>query len=313
MEKKPEENNSKSGLSSGKKVAFCSSPNHPGRICKEKSPKKVVKYQRKNTKSRTCIMGKVAIPFSSMIRSSTKTFQNPEFREYMEDIPLTQHGFMREPSKHLFAIFDGHGGDKSAKICFSLFPEIFSRFLKEYPQNIEMALKKSFSKIDSETKKQKCETVGNTATVVYISHKILYCANVGDSSCVLVSKDSAKKVSYDDKATDPAEIKRIEATGGKVFDERLEGQLAISRAIGDFDLKGKGLTSEPHLFRTIIGENDNYCVIASDGVWDVLEPMDVFNICKSEYNTDSIVDKIINDAVQKGSEDNISCIVISFK
>jgi serine/threonine protein phosphatase PrpC len=93
----------------------------------------------------------------------------------------------------------------------------------------------------------------------------------------------------------------------------LTGILAISRGIGNFDLKNKGLTSEPHISKYLIDEDVDYCVIASDGIWDVLKPEDVYQITKKEKNTDIIVENIVNEAIELGSEDNISCIVICLR
>jgi len=108
------------------------------------------------------------------------------------------------------------------------------------------------------------------------------------------------------------EVLHIEKAGGQLIYNRLDGVLAISRAFGDIDLKNKGLISEPHIFKTTIDDSIRYCVIASDWVWDVVNANDVFNICENEKNTDTIVNKIVYMAIEKGSEDNISCIVISF-
>ena len=290
-------------------ISFNLSGKKSPKVSRDKSPSTFV---RKNVKSKTYNYGKVALPFASLIKSSCKTFQNPYFRDYMEDIPVTIHSFLKEPTKHLFCIFDGHGGDTSAKISSVFFPEVFGRMIKEYSSNIEFCLTKTFAKLDIETKKKNCITVGNTATVVYIANKLLWCANVGDSSCVLVSKNEAKMISYDDKCTDPADVKRMTAAGGDVFDYRLEGQLAVSRAIGDHDLKDKGLICEPHIYKTLIGENDKFCVLASDGIWDVMKENDIYDICLGENSTDVIVEKIVNEAIERGSEDNISCIVVSF-
>jgi len=270
------------------------------------------KFVRKNTKSKTTLLSKNNI-LNSFLKSSTKLFQNPEFRDYMEDFTLTVHSFMKDSTKHLFGIFDGHGGDKSAKLSSSITSDILAKFLKESPFNVEQCLRKTFSAVDLEVKKANYKHIGNTMTIVYIQSKMLYCANVGDSSCVLVCKENGKKISYDDKATDPNEMKRIESENGKVIDDRLNGILAISRGIGDFDLKNKGLSSEPHLYKCLIDEDVDYCVIASDGVWDVLTPEDIYRITKHEKNTDIIVENIVNEAIEKGSEDNISCIVICLK
>ena len=50
--------------------------------------------------------------------------------------------------------------------------------------------------------------------------------------------------------------------------------------------------------------------MASDGVWDVLKPNDVSKILQETNNIDDMAKVIVEKAVEKGSEDNISCIVI---
>ena len=270
-------------------------------------------YTRKIQKSKTLYLKKSHFPFTttSIIRSSVKTFQNPEHRDYMEDITVIKHCFLKNPSTHLFCVFDGHGGDECAKLSEVFFPDIFAHMLKEEPNKIAKCLYKSFIKLDQEAQKENCISVGNTATVVYIHKKQLYCANVGDSSCCLVSTNQAKIISYDDKCNDLKEVKRIKLLGGQIIDNRLEGVLAMTRAIGDFDLKDCGLIAKPHIYQCEITKNDRFCVIASDGIWDVVNSDDVYNICEREYNCDVIVEKIVNLAIENGSQDNISCIVVA--
>ena len=268
-------------------------------------------FCRKTQKAKTTSIQKSHFPFTSIIRSSVKAFQNPEHRDYMEDITVIKHCYLKDSSQHLFCVFDGHGGDQSAKLSEVFFPEIFGHLLKEDSSNISNCLHKAFIKLDQEAKKENCITVGNTATVIYINKKQLYCANVGDSSCCLVSKNEAKIISYDDKCNDPKEVKRVKALGGQIIDNRLEGILAMTRAIGDYDLKDYGLTAEPHIFQCEITNNERFVVLASDGIWDVVNSQDIYNICEREYNCDVIVDKIVSLAIENGSQDNISCIVVS--
>ena len=104
-------------------------------------------------------------------------------------------------------------------------------------------------------------------------------------------------------------MKRIEKEGGTIIDDRLGGILAVSRGLGDFDLKSKGLTCEPHITKKLIDHNINYCVLASDGVWDVLSPDEVAKITQT-HKIDKMAKKIVETAMDRGSEDNISCIVV---
>lgn len=234
--------------------------------------------------------------------------QNPEFCDYMEDCALSINCFNKESYRHLFCIFDGHGGNVTAKLCVKKFPEIFRKCLLESPFDYEMALKKSFYLMDQEIEKIKATEVGNTATIVFINNRLLYCANVGDSSCALIGKTN-EFITTEDKCTNKNEMKRIEKEGGTIIDDRLGGILAVSRGLGDFDLKSKGLTCEPHITKKLIDHNTNYCVLASDGVWDVLNPDEVAKITQT-HKIDEMAKEIVETAMDRGSEDNISCIVV---
>jgi len=91
-------------------------------------------------------------------------------------------------------------------------------------------------------------------------------ANLGDTRAVLLKK-APVRLSVDHKPDSPEEKKRIEALGFEVKNNRLMGTLAISRAFGDFNLKAKGLSSEPFI-KSIQADQGDYIVIATDGIWD---------------------------------------------
>ena len=275
-------------------------------IKKAKDKNEEIDISRTKKKSKTIIDN---IESSSLnYKYSEHLDQNPEFCDYMEDCALSINCFNKESYRHLFCIFDGHGGNVTAKLCVKKFPEIFRKCLLESPFDYEMALKKSFYLMDQEIEKIKATEVGNTATIVFINNRLLYCANVGDSSCALIGKTN-EFITTEDKCTNKNEMKRIEKEGGTIIDDRLGGILAVSRGLGDFDLKSKGLTCEPHITKKLIDHNINYCVLASDGVWDVLSPDEVAKITQT-HKIDEMAKKIVETAMDRGSEDNISCIVV---
>ena len=267
----------------GKKLTKVSSDKNLPKILYKDSEKKEIKEEvnitRKKHKARTIIDNNLM--FSSSYRYCEYLEQNPEFCDYMEDCILCMNNFNKESYRHLFCVFDGHGGNLTAKLCVKKFPEIFKKCLMDNP------------------------------SVVFINNKLLYCANVGDSSCCLIGKKCAEFITTEDKCTNKKEQKRIEKAGGKIIDERLNGILAVSRGFGDFDLKNQGLTCQPHIYKKLIDLSLNYCVLASDGVWDALSPAEVSKIAFDNKNNFKEIAKIIVETAQeRGSEDNISCIVI---
>ena len=96
------------------------------------------------------------------------------------------------------------------------------------------------------------------------------------------------------------------------MENRVGGTLAITRAFGDHSLKKEGVTAKPFINKHAIKPFDKFLVIASDGVWDALEDQDAINFCKDEFSTKDIAQGIIKSAIDKGSKDNISCLVIKF-
>ena len=240
-------------------------------------------------------------------------YQNEKYNKNMEDIIYIDPGFNGGHHKSLYCIYDGHGGNKTAKITSEKFPNIFLKNINQKPKNIELSFINSFKYIDSILEKENYLKEGNTATIIYIEYNNIYCANVGDSSCVIISKDKIEKINYDDKINDKIERKRILKLGkNNIYNDRLEGILSISRALGDFNLKDSGLISLPHFKKYSLNYNDKYCIIASDGIWDFVSKDCLFEISKKNYLPNELCKIIVNEAIKNGSEDNISCIVIGF-
>ena len=80
---------------------------------------------------------------------------------------------------------------------------------------------------------------GTTACVVFITDQKIFCANSGDSRAVLCQSKKAIALSEDHKPTLPGERKRITGAGHFVNEERVDGELALSRALGDHYFKDK--------------------------------------------------------------------------
>lgn len=78
---------------------------------------------------------------------------------------------------------------------------------------------------------------GSTSCVVLVTKNRIYCANAGDSRAVLYSGGKIFELSHDHKPDNQQEQDRIEKAGHMVEDQRVDGNLALSRAFGDYQYK----------------------------------------------------------------------------
>ncbi len=112
-------------------------------------------------------------------------------------------------------------------------------------------------------------------------------ASVGDSRCVLNSGNRIISFTEDHKPNLPEERQRIENAGGFVQFNRVNGELAMSRAIGDFRYKPGNKELAKHEFMVIAypdiaihrrTKEDTAMLLACDGVFDVLSNDEVSNL-----------------------------------
>lgn len=116
---------------------------------------------------------------------------------------------------------------------------------------------------------------GCTATVMLFDHScgVISVANTGDTRAVVSRLHTAVDITRDMKATDPMEVARIVKSGGHIANGRVLGSLAIARAIGDKNLKKsptKSLIPDPEVTSFSTTPDDEFIVIATDGLWDVM-------------------------------------------
>jgi protein phosphatase PTC1 len=96
--------------------------------------------------------------------------------------------------------------------------------------------------------------------------RVLYTANVGDARIVLCRNGRALRLSYDHKGSDESEGRRIANAGGLILSNRVNGVLAVTRALGDSYMKDL-VTGHPYTTETVIQpDQDEFLILACDGV-----------------------------------------------
>lgn len=99
-----------------------------------------------------------------------------------------------------------------------------------------------------------------------VRQRVLYTANVGDARIILCRNGKALRLSYDHKGSDDNEGKRISNAGGLIINNRVNGVLAVTRALGDAYLKDL-VTGHPYTTETVIQpDSDEFIILACDGV-----------------------------------------------
>lgn len=169
------------------------------------------------------------------------------------------------------------------------------------------------------------ERSGSTAIAVFVTTTHVIFANCGDSRALL--SRSGGKLAFattDHKPYNEEEKQRIEKAGGSVIIQRVNGSLAVSRALGDFDYKRVAglpcteqlVSAEPELTCIERHPEDEFLILACDGIWDVMTNQEVADFVRHRLsihqNLSQLCGEILETSLAKGSKDNMSVIVVTF-
>jgi len=177
-----------------------------------------------------------------------------------------------------------------------------------------------------------CANAGDARIVLSSSTARLACST--SESANLKGESKVVRLTHDHKATDPDEISRIESSGGMMLRGRVLGVLAVARSLGDHGLK-EFVIGRPFLSSTTVEiesistktdraktpyTDGEFLIVACDGLWDVVEDQeavdlvrnfvnDASSIHSSKNRRDKVARFLIDEALRRGSTDNITVIV----
>jgi len=227
-------------------------------------------------------------------------------REAMED----QSSVGSWENLYFFEVYDGHGGFKAARYAKN---NLFRNFSRSKSKTSKEKLTCAFLKTDKNfLNKHILDRSGTTAVVAVVNAhtKKLCIANTGDSRAIVIRDGKVLLATKDHKPDVELERKRIKDSGGEVSYRngcwRVNGSLAVSRAIGDKDLK-EWVIPDPDISEVSFCEND-ILVLACDGVWDVMSSEEVSAFVQKSI-TKSVMNDLVNEIVEEdGNDDQIKLI-----
>ena len=273
------------------------------------------------------------------------------WRRFMEDTKLTHLSLEGYEHLSLFGVFDGHGGDEVAKYVEKHFVQEFLKRGSLKEKDIGKALKETFIQMDlllktnaaiEEQLKYKQEAnddpkikkeqlqAGCTAIVVVISPEKIYVANAGDSRAVLMRNGKVEALSEDHKPSLESERDRIIKAGATIVEGRVNGNLNLTRSLGDFSQKN--VPKVPFHLQPIIclpevrelerTGKEEFIIMGCDGIWeryeDNSEPFAI--MLKTQLATTdakTVLENFFDDNLSKGGmnpqgRDNMTAVLVEF-
>jgi serine/threonine protein phosphatase PrpC len=170
------------------------------------------------------------------------------------------------------------------------------------------------------------ERSGSTCVVALVTPSHIICANAGDSRAILRRNGKVLPLSFDHKPNNIPEMERINQAGGFVKCKRVDGDLAVSRGLGDFSYKSNEILPveqqkvipDPEFVVYPRSDQDEFMVLACDGVWDVATNEECSTFIQTlldegESDLGMICEEAIDTCLDKNSRDNMTIAMVSFQ
>ncbi|KAH9422867.1 hypothetical protein DERP_008130 [Dermatophagoides pteronyssinus] len=285
------------------------------------------------------------------------------WRVNQEDAHICDLNFDPVNRLALFAIFDGHNGPEIACYAAKHLPQLIKDNSHYWKKDYGKALEEAFLQFDSslldndvnnelknishqyelcygrikrrQTSPLLAMVTGSTAVVALLCKQNgqLHVSNIGDSRCAIYNKNKSHPMTLDHKPTDAKELKRIEMSGSRVINGRINSGLNLSRAFGDYMLKSNGslgpkeqaVIAWPDL--TVSNEKfrrNDFIVLACDGIWNSMNEKEACSVIKKCIKKKMKPSKICQEVIQRcispvrpidgqNGGDNMTCIVVKFE
>lgn len=277
------------------------------------------------------------------------------WRKDMEDTHVNELNFDGDSGAALFAVFDGHGGSEVALFCRKhlgstlrntdkykdgafaeglrrTFFQLDENILADWPTSLTDCLKEAGSSKGVNREPHWDTGAGCTAVACLLKDRKLHIANAGDSRIVLCQAGKAIELSEDHKPELDSERDRIIKAKGYITDGRVNGNLNLTRAVGDFGYKkDKSLeaaeqiiTVAPDISSQDLLPQDEFLILGCDGVWDRKTSQEVVDFVKTRLDSkpqdapvSQIVEELLDDLIAPAVAtydglgcDNMTCMIV---
>jgi len=253
------------------------------------------------------------------------------FRLDMEDDHTIALRMPKHPNYAFIGVYDGHSGKSSSEwLALHLWREV-----DDLEAITQEGVTEILLRMDKDWSKSQHRYSGSTILFALIERPLkrdetykIQIGWVGDSRAFAIKKGTLKELTIDHKPNNPEERRRIELAGGSVsLDDRVDGELAMSRAFGDWNLKESDQSKIDYEknkvicipeYQTIELEEGDCLLLSCDGLTEQLENKEICDELmelqqKHPKNADMIIDGLLQRALRSGSKDNMTTVLVEFR
>eukprot|EP00879_Flechtneria_rotunda_P002827 GHRR01003040.1.p1 GENE.GHRR01003040.1~~GHRR01003040.1.p1 ORF type:complete len:500 (+),score=140.47 GHRR01003040.1:154-1653(+) len=250
--------------------------------------------------------------------------RNMEDRISCQD--LTAHpAFLGCKRAGFFAVFDGHAGHEAAEYLEKhLLSYVLSGNNEVLRSDPLAALAAAVNQAEHEILSgfaDTCCNAGSTLLALLMVDDKLHIAHVGDCRAILGRGTEARQLTWDHKPACSYEQQRIQDDDPAAeisSDGYMYGELAVARAIGSAHLKRdpskRALIPRPDLISIELQREDDFVVLATDGLWDMVDNSEAVSVARRSLATardpEAAARALVERAQRRSSQDNISVITL---
>ncbi|CAN6220579.1 unnamed protein product [Urochloa humidicola] len=236
-----------------------------------------------------------------------------------------------------FGVFDGHGGKVVAKFCAKYLHREVLNSEAYAAGDLGAAVHRAYFRMDEMMRGQRgwreLQALGDKINqFTGIIEGLIWSPKAGDSNDRHDdwAFEEAYSLSRDHKPELEAERERIQSAGGYIQMGRVNGTLNLSRAIGDMEFKQNKflspdkqiLTANPDINIVELCDDDDFLVLACDGIWDCMSNQQLVDFIREHINTEEslsavcerVLDRCLAPSTMGGEGcDNMTMILVQFK
>lgn len=163
---------------------------------------------------------------------------------------------------------------------------------------------------------------GCVTCVAVLRGGFVYVAHLGDVRAVLCNGGEMEQLTEDHCPCSDVERHRLTELGVEVSsDGYIHGRICISRAFGDWawdsQEKFPGVICQPEVQKVHLEDNSEFLLLACDGIFEKLSSKEAAQVVRRRLRStgcpQAASEALVKEAHQRGSQDNLSAVVVVFK